>query len=95
MNELSSDFEVINYLENTPSKTELKELLSLLKIPAEALIRKNEPVFIQHFSKKQLSEDEWIEAMIDYPILIERPIVVHGNQAVIGRPIQQVLALFQ
>ena len=95
MGDLSSDFEVINYLENTPSKGQLEALIALLKIPAEQLMRKNEPIFVQHFSGKQLSEDECINAMIAYPILIERPIVVHGNKAVIGRPMQHVIDLFQ
>ncbi len=93
MNELTSDFEIINYLENVPTKTALKQLLAQLQLPAEALIRKTESVFIENFSNQELSENEWIDAMIKFPILIERPIIVHGNEAVIGRPIQRVIDL--
>lgn len=94
LSELAPEMEIINYLENPPNSEELKNMLSLLNIPAKDLVRKNEPVFIEHFDKNQLSEDEWIEAMIKYPILIERPIVVHGSKAAIGRPIERVLDLF-
>ena len=94
MNELTPEFEIINYLENTPSKSQLKEVLALLGISAEELVRKNESVFKQHFEGRQLCEDEWIEAMTNYPILIERPIVIHGSKAAIGRPIEKVLKLF-
>ncbi|MDD2982198.1 MAG: arsenate reductase (glutaredoxin) [Crocinitomicaceae bacterium] len=94
MSKLTADFEIINYLENTPSKAELKEILALLSIPAFELIRKNEPAF-KKFENKHHSEDEWIDIMVSHPILIERPIVIHGNQAAIGRPIERVIDLFQ
>lgn len=74
------------YLENTPSKEELKGILNKLNITAENLLRKNEIIFKENFKGKNLSEDEWIEVMIKYPKLIERPIVVQGNRAIIGRP---------
>ena len=93
MDELCSDFEIINYIDNSPNKQELTTLLALLKIPAEQLVRKNEAIYIENYSDKQLSDIEWIETMIKHPILIERPIVVHGNKAVIGRPIQRVIDL--
>lgn len=94
LTELAVDFKVVNYLEETPTKEELIRILAMLKIPAEMLIRKNEIVFRQLFEGKLLNENEWIEAMITYPTLIERPIVVCGSKAAIGRPIDQILNLF-
>ena len=94
LNDLSIDYEVVNYLTNPPSKEELKKILSMLAIPAEELVRKNEHIFKQNYLDKNLTEDEWISAMIEHPILIERPIVVHGDKAAIGRPLQQVINLF-
>lgn len=66
----------------------------MLQIPAEALIRKGEMIFTENFKGKTLTEAEWIEAMVQFPKLIERPIVIHGNKAAIGRPIEKVLELF-
>lgn len=84
------EVEVIEYLKAPPSKNELKELLKQLDLSASAIIRKNESIFKENFKGKQLSEEEWIEAMIAHPKLIERPIVVKGNQAVLGRPPENV-----
>jgi arsenate reductase len=83
-------FETIEYLKTPPSKGDLQDLLIKLKISAEDLIRKGETVFKENFKGKTLSESEWIDAMVEFPILIERPIVVKGNKAVIGRPIENV-----
>jgi arsenate reductase len=92
--QLDSDVEVIEYLKNPPSAKELKSILQMLQIPAEALIRKGEAIFIENFKGKTLSETEWIDAMVQFPKLIERPIVIRENKAAIGRPIEKVLELF-
>lgn len=92
--QLNAEVEVIEYLKNPPTARELKSILKLLQIPAEALIRKGEAIFIENFKGKNLTESEWIEAMVEYPKLIERPIVIHGKKAAIGRPIERVLELF-
>lgn len=91
--EKGAAFETIEYLKNPLSKKELSALLSKLKIPAKALIRKGEADFKANFKGKELSEEEWIDAMIKFPRLMERPIVVKGNKAVIGRPIEKVIEL--
>ena len=93
MEEQKMEFEVVNYLENIPSKEELKRVIALLNISAEALVRKGEPVFKEKFKGKTLSEEKWIDAMLEYPKLIERPIVIDGDKAVIGRPPENVLEL--
>jgi len=86
--------EVIEYLNNVPSRTELKAIIKKLGISAEQLLRKGEDDFKTHFKGKDLSEDEWIDAMISYPKLIERPIVVKGDKAIIGKPPENVMKLF-
>ena len=85
--------EVIEYLKDIPGKKELKELIKMLGIPAEELLRKGEQDYKDHFKGKKLTEDEWIDAMIKYPKLIERPIIVLNNKAVIGRPAERILEL--
>ena len=91
--EKGADVTVVEYLKNPPTKSELKDLLKKLNIPAKDLVRKGEQAFKDNYKGKELSEDEWIEAMIKYPKLIERPIVVNGDKAVIGRPPEKVLEI--
>lgn len=88
-----NDFETINYLIEPLTKEELTDLILKLNIPAEALIRKGEAEYKKHFNGKKMTESQWIDAMIKFPILIQRPIVVKGNKAVIGRPIEKVIEL--
>lgn len=85
--------EIINYLEEVPSKAELTQILQMLKIEPIELIRTKEPLFEQKFKNLSLSKEEWIEIMIENPSLIERPIVVNQGRAVIGRPIERILSL--
>jgi arsenate reductase len=84
-------FEIINYLVNIPAKKDLKKILGQLNIPAEKLVRKNEAIWKENYRGKTLSEAEILEAMIEHPKLIERPIVIKGNKAVIGRPTENIL----
>ena len=86
-------FDVVEYLKNTPTKTELQAIIDKLGIAPEALVRKGEEEYKQLFKGKTLSNDEWIDAMIQFPKLIERPIVVVGNKAVIARPTERILEL--
>lgn len=83
--------EVVEYLNEVPTEEALKLLLKKLGMNASEIIRKNEAVFKEKFKGKELSEDEWITAMIENPKLIERPIVVKGDKAVLGRPPENVL----
>jgi arsenate reductase len=86
--------EIIDYLKDVPSKQELSELIQLLGIEPVELIRKGEADYKDNFKGKTLTQQEWIQAMLDYPKLIERPIVVKGKMAVLGRPPENVLELF-
>jgi len=90
LQEANVDLEIIEYLKNPLTESELKGLLKKLDIPAIALVRKNEAVWKEQFKNKDLSEDELIEAMVAFPKLIERPIVENGDTAVIGRPIEKI-----
>lgn len=83
--------EIVEYLKNTPSEKELTKIIELLGMKPEQLLRKGEKVFKEQFKGKTLSDKEWIKAMVEYPVLIERPIVVDGNKAILGRPPENVL----
>jgi len=85
--------EVILYLSAIPSHDELQSLLTKLGISPLQLIRKGEAIWKENFKGKELSDDELIKAMIAHPKLIERPIVVQGQKAVLGRPPENVLEL--
>jgi len=91
--EKNTEVEIIEYLKTPPTEKELEELLKKLNIDAEALLRKSEAVFKEKYKGKKLTNKEWIKAMVQNPTLIERPIVVKGNKAVIGRPPENVKAL--
>lgn len=82
---------VIEYLKDVPTEQELKGILKKLDIKATDLLRKNEAIFKELYKGKELSEDEWIKAMIQHPKLIERPIVINGQKAALGRPPEKVL----
>ncbi len=87
------EFEVVKYLENIPTENELQEILNLLNINPIQLVRKNEKVWKEEFKGKELSDTEIIKAMVANPKLIERPIVINGNKAVIGRPPESILEI--
>lgn len=95
LKEKKLDFETVEYLKTPLTKEELKDVLVKLNIPAQELIRKGEKDFKENFKGKELSEDEWVDAMLAFPKLIERPIVVKGDKAVIGRPIEKVIELIE
>lgn len=88
------EVKIINYLQEQFTLNEITKLLKLLKMKPIQLVRKNEQVWKEHFKDKQLTDSEVIMAMLKYPKLIERPIVVHNNNAIIGRPPEDVLTLF-
>lgn len=85
--------EIILYLNDTPDKEELAALLKKLDMKAEQIVRKGEAIYKEKYKGKKLSNDEWIAAMVEYPKLIERPIVVQGDAAVLGRPPENVKLL--
>lgn len=85
---------VVEYLTSPPSAADLRTIVRKLGIRPEQLVRKGEDIFKEKYAGKTLSDAQWIEAMVKDPILIERPIVVRGDKAVIGRPPENANALF-
>lgn len=81
------------YLHEPLSIDELKGLLQKLQMQAIDLIRRSEPLFVEQFEGKELSEEEWLQVIADNPILLQRPIVVNGDRAVIARPAEKVLEI--
>lgn len=84
---------IIEYLNTPLDQKELKSLCAKLKMQPENLIRKGESIFKELYRDHNLSDGEWISTMVKHPILIERPIVVVGQRAVLGRPPENVLEL--
>ncbi|HFC04834.1 MAG TPA: arsenate reductase (glutaredoxin) [Rhizobiales bacterium] len=85
---------VIEYLKDAPSSTELHDILTMLGKGPRDIIRRGEAVYKElGLDDPDLSDDVLIEAMVDNPILIERPIVIKDGKAAIGRPIEDVEAI--
>ena len=87
------DPEVVLYMTEPLSPMVLEEILNKLDMDAEDLIRNKEKVWKEEFRDKELSEDELILSMIEYPQLMERPILVNGTKAAIGRPAENLLEI--
>jgi len=85
------DYKIIKYLDIPISEEKLDKIIKLLKINPIELIRKNEPIWIENFKHHEFTHEELIKVMTKYPKLIERPIVINGNKAVIGRPPTKIL----
>jgi len=84
--------EVIEYLKTPPSPRELDGILKKLHMEPQEIVRTKEEVYQDlHLSKKQMDRKDWIQVLVKNPILIERPIVVHGGKAALGRPPEKVL----
>jgi len=92
LNDKDIDATVVEYLNTPPGSAELIEVLDLLGIEPRDLMRKHEaPYKDNNLDNPDLSREQLIQAMIDNPILIERPIIINGNKATIGRPPEKVL----
>ena len=85
--------EIIEYLKNIPTAEELKMILVKLNLKPTQILRKGEAVYKEKFKTSNFTDEEWIEVMLEYPKLIERPIVIKDNKAVLGRPPENVLDL--
>jgi len=83
-------YKIIEYIKTPPNEEELTAIIEKLGIPAEALIRKKEPLFKEKYANKKLSEKQCIQLMVENPVLIERPILIKRTRAIIARPIEIV-----
>jgi arsenate reductase len=88
------NYDVVHYLKEVPTKDDLKKILAKLNVNPFDLVRKEEKKYKEEYKKLNLNDEEWIEVMRQNPKLIQRPIVVKGNKAVIGRPPENVEELF-
>jgi arsenate reductase (glutaredoxin) len=87
------DFKTVLYLENPLSFEELETLIKKLDIKPLELVRQKEAIWLEHYKGKNLNDAEIINAMVKHPKLVERPIVVNGNKAVIGRPTESIMGI--
>jgi arsenate reductase len=88
--------EIVEYLEHPPDEETLDRLLTILGLEPRELMRQKEPVFAAlGLDRRELSRAELIRLMVAHPILIERPIVVQGERACLGRPPESVLLLLE
>ena len=86
--------EIIEYLKTPPSKTELDQILTYLDMEPSDIVRKGEKIYKElDLKNKELSREDYIQTLIENPIMIERPIVVNGTKAILGRPPENVNAL--
>jgi arsenate reductase len=88
LKESGKKYKIVEYIKTPPNAEELASIIEKLGIPAEALIRKKEPVFKENYSHKKLNEALCIKLMVEHPNLIERPILIKRTRAIIGRPIE-------
>jgi arsenate reductase (glutaredoxin) len=95
LEERGLDAEYVRYLESSPTKAELQRVLSLLGTDdPRQMMRTKEPLF-RELGLGSADRDALLDAMVEHPILIERPIIIRGDRAVIGRPPERALELFE
>lgn len=87
------EFEIVDYLKDRLSISELEIIIKKLGITTLGLVRKNELIWKENYKSKNLSDKEIVRAMIENPKIIERPIVVNGEKAILGRPPENVLKI--
>ena len=84
------DAEVVKYLETTPDKTQIRTILGMLGVNPRELMRTKEDIYKELKLKDETSDEKLIEAMAQNPKLIERPIIIKGERAIIGRPTERI-----
>ena len=90
LQESGKEFDVVEYLKDVPTAEALAEIINKLGITPIELVRKNEAIWKDEFKGKDLNDTEIVDAMVRFPKLIERPIVVDGDRAVVGRPPENI-----
>ncbi|MCF6170003.1 MAG: arsenate reductase (glutaredoxin) [Bacteroidales bacterium] len=90
----TSEFEVVEYLKNPITESEMKALLMKLNKKPLEMIRTQEAIYKSDFKGKNFTDDEWVKIMLENPRLIKRPIVVKGNKAIWGDPAEELAVLF-
>ena len=85
--------EIVEYLKDTPTVEELKDILKTLGLKAKQLVRTSEGLYIEKFKDRNLTNQQWLKALVKYPQLIERPVILHNGKAVIGRSAEELLKI--
>ncbi len=83
-------FEIIDIVAKPLSEIEIKTVLKKLGMSVHEIIRKSEKLYLESFDGKEISDDDWIKILSENPSLIQRPILIKGSVAMIGRPIENV-----
>lgn len=95
LGENSIDYQIIKYLETPLSKEEIINLLKMLSLSPLDLVRQKEEIWVQKFKNKVLTDEKIIDALVEFPILIERPILIDGNKAIIAREQEKITAFIK
>lgn len=82
--------EIVKYLEETPNENQIRTILKMLGIAPRELMRTKEDIYKELNLQNELDDDALIRAMANHPKLIERPIIIKGNRAIIGRPVEKI-----
>ena len=90
LDENNVPFEIIDFIESPLSEIELKTVLKKLNTDVQGLIRKKDPLYKEKFANQDFTDDEWIKILAENPSLIQRPILIKGAVAMVGRPIENV-----
>ncbi len=90
MKQLDNEIEIVYYLVTPPTFIELQSIIKKLQIKPIELVRQKEALWISEYKSNNLNDTQIIEAMVTHPILIERPIVIHGTKAIVARPLDKV-----
>ena len=93
LNSKGVEYTVVKYLETPPTVEELAEIVRMLAIRPEELVRKGEDLFKSQYKGKIFSDEQWIQLMVQNPSLIERPIVISNGKAVVARPVEKIDAI--
>lgn len=88
--EAGEEPEIIEYLKTPLTEEELTDIFKKLNLPIEYLIRKGEEVYKMEYKGKELTDEEWIKALVSHPKMLERPIVINEDKAILGRPPENV-----
>lgn len=91
----NQEYKIIKYLEETPSKEQLSALLQKLNRKPIDIIRQKEKVWIENYKNQEMTDEAVLEAMVAHPILIERPIIIKGDKAIIARELDKIEAFFK
>ena len=93
LEESGLQFEIVDYLNQPLDRGQIRDLLTKLDIEPIELVRKNEAIWKENYKGKDLSPDQVIDTLATHPKLIERPVVVVGDKAVVGRPPENILEI--